>query len=217
MYIVIVGATKLAYYLAKLLLEEGHDALVIDKDEEKCKKFSDELNIVAVHGDATNPRVLEEANVKEADAVVMLSGVDETNMVVSLLAKQLGAKKVVASISKLEYDEKILQKIGIDIVVHPEAAAAAYLEELITKPGVLDLAFLSRGDAEIMEIDIKDGMKIVGKKLKDIKMPEGSAIVGIYEGNTIKIPKSGTEIKPNQRLLVLVKREKAGEVSKLFS
>jgi len=124
MYIIIIGAGGLGYYLAELLLEEEHDAVVVDKDPACCERISQKLDIVATQGDGTETSVLEKVGVKEADAVVALTGQDETNMVISLLAKELGAKQVAARISKVEYDETVLKKLGIDIVIHPEAAAA---------------------------------------------------------------------------------------------
>ncbi|MDP6671012.1 MAG: NAD-binding protein, partial [archaeon] len=127
MYILIVGAGEVGYYLAQLLLEEEHDAVVVDKSAERCDKISRELDIVATQGDGTEPHLLEKAGVKEADAVVALTGQDETNMIISLLAKELGAKQVAARISKVDYDEQVLKKLGIDIVIHPEAAAAGYI------------------------------------------------------------------------------------------
>jgi trk system potassium uptake protein TrkA len=216
MYILIIGAGEVGYYLAQLLLEEEHDAVVIDKSAERCDKISRDLDIVATQGDGTEPRLLEKAGVKEADAVVALTGQDETNMIISLLAKELGAKQVAARISKVDYDEQVLKKLGIDIVIHPEAAAAGYIAELITKPEVLDLAFISRGSAEIMEIQITEKSKIAGKKIKDIEHPPGSALVAIFEDKNLVIPDAETLIKPGQKILILAKREIAESVRKII-
>ena len=216
MYVVIIGAGNLGYYLAQLLLEEEHDVVVVDRNPERCEKISRELDIVATQGDGTDPSVLEKAGVKEAGAVVALTGQDETNMVISLLAKELGAKQVAASISRIEYDEKVLKKLGIDIVIHPEAAAAGYIEELITKPGVLDLAFISRGEAEIMEIAIKEKSKVAGLKVKEIELPAGSAIVALYQEGNLVIPSQETTIKVGDKALVLAKRNIAEKVEKMF-
>jgi len=216
MYIVIVGAGELGYYLAQLLLEEEHDAVVVDKDGARCEKISQQLDIVATQGDGTETAVLEKVGVKEADAVVALTGQDETNMVVSLLAKELGAKTVAARISKVEYDETVLKKLGIDIVIHPEAAAAGYIEELITKPEVLDLAFISRGQAEIMEVMLKEKSKIAGKRIKEIEQPPGSAIVALYEGRNLIIPNENDLLKVGQKILILAKREIADKVRKMI-
>lgn len=215
MYIIIVGATELGRYLAELLIEENHDVVVIDKDQAKCEKIASELEIVCSHGDATESKVMENAGVKECDALVALTSHDETNMVISLLAKEVGAKTVATRLGRVEYDEKVLKKLGIDIVIHPEAAAAGYMAELITKPEVLDLAFISRGDAEIMELQVKEKSRIAGKKVKDIEQPSGSAIVAIIQGEDLFIPKDETLILPGQKLLILAKREVADKVRKI--
>ena len=214
MYIVIVGAGSLGYYLAHLLLEENHECVIIDKDPAKCDKIANELDIVAINGDATDPKVLERTDIKEADAFVALTKADETNMVICLLAKDLGAKQVGARISRIDYNEKILKKLGIDIVIHPEAAAAGYIEELITKPEVLDLAFLSRGNAEIMEFKVTSSSHLIGKKIKDIENPSGSAIIGYYHGSELIIPKPNDTIKLGMKLLIIAKREVANKVRK---
>lgn len=216
MYIIIIGAGELGFYLAQLLLEEDHDAVIVDKDRARCEKVSQSLDIVATQGDGTETSVLEKVGVKEADAVVALTGQDETNMVVSLLAKELGAKQVAARISRVEYDETVLKKLGIDIVIHPEAAAAGYIEELITKPEVLDLAFISRGQAEIMEVMIKEKSSIAGKMIKDIEHPPGSAIVALYEGKNLIIPKPEDKIAVGQKILILAKRDVADRVRKMI-
>lgn len=217
MFVIIVGAGNLGYYLAELLVDENHDVLVIDKDKEKCEKISTELDIVATQADATESKVLDKAGIKECDALIALTESDETNMVVSLLAKELGVKQVITRISKVEYDEKVLKKLGIDLVIHPEAAAAGYIAELITKPEVLDLAFISRGAAEIMEIEIGHKSKARGKKISEIAPPEGSAIVAILEDANVVIPKQDTMIKKGDKLLVLSKRDIADKVRKMLS
>jgi trk system potassium uptake protein len=213
-YIVIVGAGNLGYYLAHLLLEEKHECVVIDKDSARCDKIANELDIVAINGDGTDPKILEKTDIKDADALVALTGQDETNMVICLLAKDLGAKQVGARISRIDYNEKVLKKLGIDIVIHPEAAAAGYIEELITKPEVLDLAFISRGNAEIMEIEVTKQSKLAGKKVKDIENPAGSAIIGLYEQGQLVIPSPEEKIKVGMKVLILTKRETANAVRK---
>lgn len=207
----------MGYYLAQLLLEEEHDVVIIDKLQERCEKISNELDLVATKGDGTEQKVLENAGVKESDAVIALTGQDETNMVVSLLAKDLGATSVAARISKVQYDEAVLKKLGIDIVIHPEAAAAGYIAELITKPEVLDLAFISRGQAEIMEVEVQKGSKIAGKMVKNIEHPSGSAIVALYDDENIEIPNPETKINVGDKILILAKTEIAEKVRELFS
>ena len=214
MYIIIAGGGDLGFYLAQILLDEEHDVIIVEKDEKVCEKITSELDLVVIKGDATETKTLEKAGIKESDALVALTGQDETNMVISLLAKELGAKNVATRIGKIEYDETVLKKLGIDIVIHPEAAAAGYISELITKPEVLDLAFISRGQAEIMELEITAKSKIVGKKVKEIEHPQGSAIIAVYENDNLIIPDKDTTLRVGSKILILAKREIAEEVRK---
>ncbi len=216
MYVIIIGAGDLGYYLTQLLVEESHDVVVVDKDTMVCERISNELNVVATQGDATESKTLEKAGVRDADAVVALTRKDETNLIVSLLAKELGANQVATRLGKVEFDERLLKRLGIDIVIHPEAAAAGYIAELITKPDVLDLAFISRGAAEIMEIEVSEKSKLAGKKISEIEHPSGSAIVALYEKGVLTIPDPETVVKVGSKVLILAKREIANKVRKAF-
>ena len=217
MYIIIVGAGKISTYLAELLLDENHDPVIVEKDKDLCQKVSNDLDIEVVNGDATEPDVLKRAGIEQADAIVSLTGKDETNMVISLIAKELGAKQIAARIEKVQYDERVLEKLGIDIVIHPEAAAAGYIEELITKPEVLDLVFLSKGDAEIMELKLKQNSPFIGKKISEINIPKNSSIVAIREEKELLIPDKDTVLNQDSKILVLAKSSASEEVRKFFA
>src|SRR3989338_2008527 len=205
MYIIVVGAGTMGYYLAKTLVEEEHDAVVIDKSGDKCKEIANKTGVLAIRGDATEPDVLEHAGIKTADAVVAVTSSDETNIIVCLLAKNLGCKKVIARLGQSHYDEIVLKKLGIDLVFHPEATSAMYRSELITKPEVADLAFISRGAAEIIEVEVKEKNPWVGKKVGEISKdhPKNSSIIAIYEDNSLVIPEQDYEIKPGEKILIL--------------
>ncbi len=216
MYIVIVGAGNLGYHLAKTLMEEGHDVVVIDKQGDRCTEISNDLNVMVIHGDATKPSVLEEAGTPDADAVVALTGSDETNLIIALLAKQMGARLTAVRLGRVHYDEAVLSKLGIDLVIYPEAAAAGYISELLTKPHVLDLAFISRGDAEIMEVEIDEKSPLANKKISEVNLPEDAAIIGVYEGDSLRFPSKDLEIKPGMKVLIMVKTERADQLKDLL-
>ncbi|MFH0987026.1 MAG: NAD-binding protein [Candidatus Micrarchaeota archaeon] len=215
MYIVIVGAGRIGKHLAKLLIDEDEDVVVVDRNGDICHEIAREFECVVVRGDATKPDVLEEAGVKECDSFVALTGSDETNLIVSLTAKQLGAKHVSARLGSLHYEEDMMRKLGLDLVIYPEAAAAGYISELITKPGVLDLAFIGRGDAEILEIEVKPKSKLANKKISELEHPQGTAVIAIYEGSKLIIPHPDTVIKEGDRVLILAKKDKIKKIKAL--
>lgn len=212
MRVIIVGGGRIGKYLAKTLLEEECDVTIVDKKIEVCQEIERELGCDCVQGDATKTVVLDEADVREADSFVSLTSSDETNLLVCMIAKQMGAKNVGARLGALYYDEAILKKFGLDTVIYPEAAAAGYIAELITKPELLDLAFISRGEAEIIEVQVKPHSPISGKRVKDIEYPHDSAIIALFEKGKIIIPEPSTTIRAGDRLLILAKTDVIHEI-----
>ena len=94
MYVIVVGAGRLGYYLTKILIEEHHDTVVIDKQGDRCKEIANKTGVLAIRGDSTEPEILEHAGIKTADVLAAVTGSDETNIIICLLAKSMGAKKV---------------------------------------------------------------------------------------------------------------------------
>ena len=175
MYFVIIGAGDLGKYLAKILLEEDNKIVLIEKDEKIAKKIADELDVTVLINDGSNQQVMQEAGVSEADTVIILTNSDETNLITSLFAKENGAKKVATKLTKVHYNDKMLKKLGIDLVIHPEAIMAGYIAEMLTKPTLIDLAFFTKGDAEILEYNANK--KLINKNIKEIKLPKNTTIL----------------------------------------
>ena len=186
MYVIIVGAGQIGLHLANILAEEDADVVVIEKNEDACKNVK-ELNASLVNGDATNPKTLDEAEVENADAFIAVTEHDETNLLACTSAKKKGAKLVVARLSNTYYDVDFLKSLGINITIYPEIAAASYIAELVTKPDVLDLSFIGRGLAEMLEIELPPKATAAGKQLGSLKLPEGTTVVGKIEKEKLVI------------------------------
>jgi trk system potassium uptake protein len=216
MYIIVAGAGNLGSFLIRLLDQENHDVVVIEKDEETAKKISDELDVVTIIGDATEPEILKKAGISQADIIVCLTSLDETNIVVGILSKGIGVKTVVISLSKIHYQKAVLDKLGIDLVIHPEAAAAGYIAQLITEPDILDLSFFSKGDAQIIEYTINKKSKYISKKLDVLKkdLPKEANIVGFFNNSKFNI-KTDTTLQEGDRVLIVSKKEFVSKIKKL--
>jgi len=201
MNILLIGGSNLGYYLAKLLLDEKHEVILIEKDEEKAQRISDELDIVTIIDDATKQEVLENSGIRTADAVIAITDEDDANLVVGMLAKSLGAKKVAVKLTRTNYNQVFLTKMGIDFVFNPDVAAANYIEELLTKPDIVDLAFLSKGEAEIIEKKVDNTMQ--NKKVSDFITDKSSIIALFDEKGKINIPKPNYKLKKGEKILIL--------------
>ncbi len=206
MYIIIVGAGKIGIALAKLFLEEEHEVLIIENNEDKAQKIADDLDIVTISDDATKEGILDKANAYEADALIALTNSDEVNLIIGMLAKEKGVKKVAIRLAKTNYDDVILKKMGVDIAIYPEIAAAAYIEEIILKPAVLDLAFLSHGNAEITEMIIDDNSPYLNQIISKINT-SNQRVVGKYDDNKLTFPKDNVKLKKGDKILLLITKE----------
>jgi len=205
MYFIIVGGGKIGYSLVQLLLENDNEVVMVEKDNERAQKIADDFDIISITDDATKEGVLDSANVKEADAVVSLTDSDEVNLIVGMIAKEKGAKKVAVRLAKTSYDTKMLNKMGIDLAIHPEAAAAAYIEEVIVKPAIIDLAFLSSGETELQEILVTKDSDYFKKKVSQLSSDD-ERLIAIFEGKNLKYPKEGYVLKDGDKILLLVNK-----------
>lgn len=215
MYIVIIGAGKVGSHLAKILIEEGHDVVVVDKDGDRCHEIATRFDALTIRGDGTKPEVLEDAGVREADSVIALTGSDETNLVAGLIAKQLGARDVGIKLGALHYEEEVLKRLGIDRAIYPEYTAAGYISEMITKPEVLDLSFLKKGEAVILELEVDEESEIANVEVKELEEPEETSVTSIYREGKLKIPTPSTKIEPGDKVLILTRKENTDSVQKL--
>ncbi|MFQ5880434.1 MAG: potassium channel family protein, partial [Dehalococcoidia bacterium] len=122
MYIIVVGGGKVGYYLAKELVEDGHEVLAIEKDSAKCAAIAEELGDIVLRGDGCEVRVLEQAGMGRADMVIAVTGDDEDNLVVCQVAKhRFGVGRTIARINNPK-NELIFKKLGIPTTVSATAA-----------------------------------------------------------------------------------------------
>lgn len=137
MKIVIVGIGNVGYHLAALLVEEGHDIVVIDSHTETLERLVEVLDIKVVHGNGTYYDVQMEADVPHADLVIAVAQRDEINMLCCLLAKKLGAKNTIARVRNLEYSRQLhllKDELGLSLAINPELAAASEIARILKIP-----------------------------------------------------------------------------------
>ncbi|ENN95634.1 TRK system potassium uptake protein TrkA [Methanocaldococcus villosus KIN24-T80] len=215
MYIIIAGIGRIGYTLGKSL-SERYDVVLIDINKKICDKVAKEIDALVINGDCTKTKTLEDAGIDDADIYIAVTGKDEVNLISCLLAKKYyGVEKTISRISEIEYKD-IFERLGVDIVISPELIAAHYIEKLIERPGVLDLTIIGRGEAEIIELIIPEDSEVANKKIKELKKPEDYLIIAVYEGNNLKIPSGETVLKPGDRVLVLVKKDKSEIIRRMF-
>ena len=204
MYVVIAGLSDIGRNLAELLAKEGKEVLVIDRDPAKCTAIAENSNIIAIAGDASQKSILEEARVKNAHAFVAAAGDDSENLMLCMLAKEMGVKTVISIVEEAEHTETFKQA-GINLQVNPDIVAARHIYSLISMPYVKD--FLSYDEAQIFEINIEEGMKCVGRNISQLATPIGVEVLMVQRGG--KRLREDWEIRPKDWLTLIVNREVA--------
>ncbi len=204
MYIVIAGLSDIGKNLAQLLAKEGNEVVVIDKDPARCAELAESSDIMVITGDAAQKSTLEQARVKNAYAFVAAAGDDSENLMICMMAKELGVRRVISLVDEVEHAETFKQA-GINLQVNPDMVAAKHIYRLISQPYVKD--FLSFERAEVFEIEIEEGMKCVGQTVSRLQTPNGVKVLVVQRGE--KFLGADGVIQPKDWLTLIVNRESA--------
>lgn len=217
MYIIIAGAGVLGFYTAQFLSKKGNDVVVIEERKDRAEEMSEKLDATVIKGDAKEIKTLQEAGIEDADIMLAMTGSDDSNILICILAKQMGAKRALCRVTHIEYSKDLFSKLGIDAVIYPEMTIATQIEEMVRDPDVSGFAMLEEGEIELIEFRIKKDSKILGSKLSDIKLPKRSGIISILKpGGARELPTPRTVVEKGDKILVLTNKEELDQVEKAF-
>jgi trk system potassium uptake protein TrkA len=217
--IMIVGGGNIGKRVASTL-EQKYQVKVIEHNTARTRVLSNELDkTIVLHGDAADESLLLEENIEKTDVFCALTNDDEANILSSMLAKQLGARKVMTLINRAAYVD-LIQSGDIDIAISPQLATIGSLLTHIRRGDVVRVHSLRRGAAEAIEA-IAHGdeatSKVVGRKIEDLKLPVGTTIGAIVRGNDVIIAHHDTVIESEDHvILFLVDKSRIGEAERLF-
>jgi trk system potassium uptake protein len=215
--VLIIGGGRIGFRLASLLEKKSIHTKIIEKDEKRCLRIADRLNkAIVLHGDGSDQELLREENIRDMDVVVTLTDDEETNILSSLLAKQLGAKKTITQISRFGYFP-LMTAIGLDQVVSPRLSAINSILQHIRRGRVLSAISIKGEQAEVIEAVAMDTSDIVNKPLKNIDMPKGSLVTGIIRQDELIIPSGGSVILPGDRIIIFARRQAISKVEKILA
>ena len=217
--ILIAGGGNIGMRLAETI-EGRYQVKIIDHNPERCAYLSENLDkAIVLNGEASHQELLLDENIEDTDVFLALTNDDEANIMSSLLAKRLGAKKVMAIINNPAYVD-LVQGGEIDIAISPQQATIGSLLTHVRRGDVVNVHSLRRGAAEAMEA-IAHGdqasSKVVGKAIEDIDLPEGTTIGAIIRNNEVLIAHDDTVVESDDHvILFLVNRKTIPEVERLF-
>jgi K+ transport systems, NAD-binding component len=203
--VVVTGAGAVGRHLASDLADRGHEVTLIDQDPDIVQKVQEWApNVAVVLGDACEPYVLEEAELKHAEVVVAATGDDEDNLVTSLLAKQeFAVPRVLARVNHPKNEWLFTEQWGVDAAVSPPHILTAMVEEAVTVGDLVRLIRLEGGRISIVEMTLPDRSPTVGRPLYELRLPPDSAVVAILREGHVVIPQPETVFAPRDEVVAL--------------
>jgi trk system potassium uptake protein len=226
MNIIICGAGRVGFTIAKLLSEQGHSITVIDQSSEDIQKINDTLDVKAIVGKATYPSILEKANATETDMIIAVTKNDEINMLICQIAFSIfNISKKIARIRSQDYlNPKFTrvynkENLPIDVIISPEIEIAKSIQRKLEAPGALDSVPFAENKIRLLEILIKDNSKSIDIQFNELtkKYPKLEAnIIGINRDEKFFIPKKTDSAKKNDKIYVIINSLQMSETLKAF-
>ena len=226
MNIIICGAGRVGFTIAKQLSEQGHSITVIDQSSEDIQKIDEALDVKAIVGKATYPSILEKANATEADMIIAVTRNDEINMVICQIAFSIfNIPKKIARIRSQDYlNPKFTrvynkENLPIDVIISPEIEIAKSIQRKLEAPGTLDSVPFADNKIRLLEILINDNCNLINIQLNELtkKHPNLDAnIIGIIRDDKFLIPKKNDDIKKNDKIYVIINSSQMAETLEAF-
>jgi len=215
--VMIIGGGRIGLRLAKALEQQSIYTKLIERSPDRCSEIVEQMNkVLVIQGDGSNQGLLSEENIADMDVVVTLTNDEETNILVSLLSKKMGARKTITRLSKFGYFS-LMNTLGLEQVVSTRLSAINTILQHIRRGKVLSARSLTDEKAEVIEAVALETSDIIGKPLKQTRMPKGSLVIGIIRDNQIEIPSGESIIKPNNRIIIFALRQVISKIEKLLT
>lgn len=216
MRIAVVGAGSVGRSIARELLGNGHELLLIDKEARKVTEDR-VAGAQMLNADACEVASLEDAGLSSFDVVVSATGDDKVNLVVSLLAKtEFSVRRVVARINHPSNEWLFSEAWGVDVSVSTPRVLAALVEEAVSVGDLVRLFSLRQGQANLMEITLPPGAKCAGHPVRALQLPRDAALVAIVRGSRVIAPTPDDPLEAGDELLFVVLPEVEEQLRQVF-
>ncbi|MFM7893357.1 MAG: potassium channel family protein [Actinomycetota bacterium] len=220
MKVIIAGGGSVGRFTAREMVLAGHSVTVIDNDRATLREYqsrSESTGIEWHFGDACDYAVLEAVDTRSADVVASVTGDDEDNLVVSLLAKQeFGVPRVVARVNNPKNYWMFNQMWGVDVSVSTPHLITSLVQEATSVGNFVRLMQLKGGKAELVEVTLAETSPAANKALSELVLPRSATIVALVRAERVMVPTSDTVLRPGDEVMALITEDAEAAVSKLL-
>ena len=216
MKIILIGGSKLAYFLAKQFASKNYYTTIINADLEEAKTLSRTLKATVIHGQGSNPATLGEAGALQADVVLSLTTQDEDNLIACQIAqKEYGVPRTIALVNDPE-NQQIFEKLGITVAFSATQIIASLIEQQTASSDIQNLLPIAEGKVNVTEIALEADNPVVGLTINDVMLPDGTLIACILRQGEVIVPSGENSLRALDRLIVIGQPESYGELMRLL-
>lgn len=213
MRIVIVGATNLAVETARILLGRSDEVVIIETDADRIAQLEETLGCAFIHGDGSDPDILQEAAPKQTDVLFCLTNDDKTNIIASVLGRSIGFDRVVPTITNSRL-RGVCNQLGLKDTTIPAQTIARYLADFVRGHDVLELSTVIKGEARFLSFQAEGD--IVGKNIGDIELPDSARIVCYYRKDAFHLAEDDARVKKGDEVVILTHSKSVEELRTRF-
>ncbi len=218
MYIVIVGGGEVGYHLAKILLTDGQEVLILEQNAARSEKLADELGSVVLRGDGCEAATLQTVGTARADMLVAVTDDDARNLVACQVAKhRFNVPRTIARLTNPR-NKNIFKILGVDVTVCSTELILAHIEQELPSHPLIPLLKLKSGNLEVIEVKIPPGSKVIGKKLRSFQLPKGSAVLLVVNKTKgPQIPSEDIVIAAEDEVVAITQAENEEAIRSILS
>jgi trk system potassium uptake protein TrkA len=213
MRIVFVGASELTVSTARLLVERGHEVVIIEADREKIDELSEELDCSFLHGDGSRPHILREVDPKHSDILFCLTDDDQDNIIASLVGRTLGFSKVVTNIHDPDF-ETICLELGLENTIIPSRTISRYLADMVSGVDILELSTVIKGEARFFHFKVD--REHAGRTVGDLELPEKARAICYYREGEFALAQEATRLEEGDELILICHSKALSELEERF-
>ncbi|MFO7907544.1 MAG: TrkA family potassium uptake protein [Pirellulaceae bacterium] len=216
MKVLIIGGGKPVYFLCRTFLAKGHRVTVVNRNQDECVQMARRLKVTVVHGDGSDPTILEETGAHRSDAVLAVTSNDQDNLAVCQLASmEYGVPKTVALVNDPD-NEAVFQKLGVS-AFSTTRTIASMIEQRTALDEITNLIPVGEGKVNITEIKLLAGSPVVGKPLRDLSLPPDSLIAVVLRNGDAVVPRGDTTLRTGDRIVLITLPSNHGPVIKAIT
>lgn len=214
-HVLIIGGGHVGYIVADELIKTGISVKIIEHNEERAKWLAERLDCIVIHGDALDRSLLDEEAIGGMDDFLALTNDDETNILVSLIAKSYDIGHIITLVNRPVYSD-LVRQIGIENTISPRLTTAAAILRHVRKGRIFGMSALGDGSLEVLEAEALKTSAIVGTPLRHLDLPKSAVIAAIIRGDEVIIPDGTSVIEPLDHVILVIESASLKQIEQLF-